>query len=37
MGLDLEPNACLKTHRANIGTGVLVPPNVLPARVFDVA
>jgi Xaa-Pro aminopeptidase len=43
MGLELEPNACLNTHRVNIGTGVLVtasgcePLNELPARVFHVA
>lgn len=43
MGLELEPNACLNTHRVNIGTGVLVTGsgcqalNVLPSRVFHVA
>jgi hypothetical protein len=43
MGLELEPNACLNTHRVNIGTGVLVtasgcePLNDLPTRVFHVA
>jgi Xaa-Pro aminopeptidase len=43
MGLELEPNACLNTHRVNIGTGVLVTPsggeplNDLPSRVFHVA
>jgi len=42
MGLELEPNACLNTHRVNIGTGVLVtaagcePLNELPTRVFHV-
>src|SRR6185369_12388403 len=42
MGLELEPNACLNTHRVNIGTGVLVtasgcePLNDLPTRVFHV-
>ena len=42
MGLELEPNACLGTHRVNIGTGVLVtsggcePLNELPTRVFHV-
>jgi Xaa-Pro aminopeptidase len=43
MGLELEPNACLGTHRVNIGTGVLVtsggcePLNELPTRVHHVA
>jgi Xaa-Pro aminopeptidase len=43
MGLELEPNACLNTHRVNIGTGVLVtasgcePLNELPTRVHHVA
>ena len=43
MGLELEPNACLNTHRVNIGTGVLVtangcePLNELPSRVHHVA
>ena len=42
MGLELEPNACLNTHRVNIGTGVLVTGygcealNELPSRVFHV-
>ena len=42
MGLELEPNACLNTHRVNVGTGVLVTGsgcealNVLPSRVFHV-
>lgn len=43
MGLELEPNACLNTHRVNIGTGVLVTAsgcealNELPSRVHHVA
>jgi Xaa-Pro aminopeptidase len=43
MGLELEPNACLNTHRVNIGTGVLVTGtgcealNDLPSRVYHVA
>jgi Xaa-Pro aminopeptidase len=43
MGLELEPNACLNTHRVNIGTGVLVtasgcePLNELASRVHHVA
>jgi Xaa-Pro aminopeptidase len=43
MGLELEPNACLNTHRVNIGTGVLVtatscePLNEIPTRVHHVA
>jgi Xaa-Pro aminopeptidase len=43
MGLELEPNACLNTHRVNIGTGVLVTKtgcealNELPTRVYHVA
>ena len=43
MGLELEPNACLNTHRVNIGTGVLVTAagcealNDLPSRVYHVA
>lgn len=43
MGLELEPNACLGSHRVNIGTGVLVTEtgcdalNVLPSRVHHVA
>jgi Xaa-Pro aminopeptidase len=43
MGLELEPNACLNTHRVNIGTGVLVtesgcePLNQIPSRVHHVA
>ena len=43
MGLELEPNACVNTHRVNIGTGVLVTDtdcealNVLPSRVYHVA
>jgi Xaa-Pro aminopeptidase len=43
MGLELEPNACLNTHRVNIGTGVLVtasgcePLNEIASRVHHVA
>jgi Xaa-Pro aminopeptidase len=43
MGLELEPNACLNTHRVNIGSGVLVTAagcealNELPTRVHHVA
>ena len=43
MGLELEPNAGLNTHRVNIGTGVLVTAtgcealNELPSRVHHVA
>ena len=43
MGLELEPNACLNTHRVNIGTGVLVtesgcePLNEMSTRVHHVA
>lgn len=43
MGLELEPNACLGTHRVNIGTGALVtatgcePLNDLPSRVYHVS
>ncbi len=43
MALELEPNACLNTHRVNVGTGVLVTEtgcealNVLPSRVHHVA
>jgi len=43
MGLELEPNACLNTHRVNIGTGVLVtesgcePLNEISTRVHHVA
>jgi len=42
MALELEPNACLNTHRVNIGTGVLVTAtggealNHLPTRVHHV-
>jgi Xaa-Pro aminopeptidase len=42
MALELEPNACLNTHRVNIGTGVLVTAtgcealNDLPTRVYHV-
>jgi Xaa-Pro aminopeptidase len=42
MGLELEPNACLNTHRVNIGSGVLVTAagcealNELPTRVHHV-
>jgi Xaa-Pro aminopeptidase len=42
MALELEPNACLNTHRVNIGTGVLVTAtgcealNDLPTRVHHV-
>jgi Xaa-Pro aminopeptidase len=43
MGLELEPNACLGTHRVNLGAGVVVTDsgcgelNVLPTRVQHVA
>ncbi len=42
MGLELEPNACLGTHRVNLGAGVVVTAsgaeelNVLPTRVRHV-
>src|SRR5258706_2221652 len=42
MGLQLQPHACLNTHRVNIGTGELVTaggceaPNELPTRVHHV-
>jgi Xaa-Pro aminopeptidase len=42
MGLEVEPNACLGTHRVNIGTGILVTDtgcealNVLSSRVYHV-
>jgi len=43
MVLELEPNACLNTHRVNIGGGVLITEtgyeelNVLPTRVHHAA